>query len=285
VHGGWKEHWRTWGVPALVLIALLLVETPIYYQMFQVFAHGPLLTVAFAVGAILVLAVGPHYYGRVYRRWEEYHRWADKPRKGAADPGGNTGGPERLEVKTRRQGIARRPVMLFLIPVIWIVVIGGAVTLRLLALTDAPPIQVDDLAISPPKLETFWEIAAVVAVLLGLMIFTALIAVELGRRTGNPNDHTLKEQCIRLERTKREFAEAANVLRDRTEYAKTLDQYLDGLDQIRVDHVQGIDSGYDRVETEYTQALARHINVPVIVPYLTAALERHQRRHYTQADS
>lgn len=298
LYGGFKEFWHAWGAPTLILLALLLVETPIYFQMFQVFGHGWLLTVSFAVGAILVLAVGPHYYGRVFRRWEEYHRWAgggrrrrgdgrggDPAAEAGAHPGAHPAAPSRPELSAHRHGIARRPVLLFVIPVIWFAVIAGVTTLRLVSLTDPEPFRIADLEITPPTLESFWEIAAVVAVLLGLMIFTALIAAELGRRTGNPNDHTLKEQRARLARAKQEFDEAAAELRECTAYAKKLDQYIEGFDRSRVDHVQRIDSGFDRVEIEYVQALGRHINVPGIVPYLNTALERHQRRHYTQAES
>jgi membrane protein implicated in regulation of membrane protease activity len=271
--GGWREMLRAWGAPALLLLALLAVETPIYYGTFLDFGESSLMTYALAIGAIFVFVFGPHMYGRKFREWQEFR---GRPAHELAD---------EEEVRKRRRGLAQRPVLLFLIPVIWFLAITAVVTLRMSALTAAKEITVSGVTVVIPAADDGWKLAATIVVFLALMTFTALIAAELGRRTGNPNDQDLREQRIKLERATAALAAAEANLADADEYGKLLDDFLDGAERDRELIFAQIDAKYDEVEAMYMEGLVADIDDPDAARYGPAVLDRHQRRHYIQADS
>ncbi|GAA4197796.1 hypothetical protein [Microbispora amethystogenes] len=274
--GGWREMLRLWGVPALLLLVLLTIEVPIYYATFLAWGDTTIMTYALAVGAIFVFVFGPHMYGRSFREWQE-HR-GRRRRRAEDDEEGEDG-------RGRRRGLAGRPVVLFLIPVIWLAAIGAVVSLRLVAIAGTTEITLSGTTITIPPATEGWKLFATVVLFLALMIFTALIATELGRRTGNPNDRDLKEQRMKLQRAAQalEIAQARQEESDR--YGAELGDYLATLKQKRDMYTAQIDGGFDHVETIYMDALIGALDDPDASRYGPAILDRHQRRHYTQADS
>ncbi|MEV5408923.1 hypothetical protein AB0K60_08800 [Thermopolyspora sp. NPDC052614] len=273
IEGGAREMLRAWGAPALLLLVLLTVETPIYYGTFLDFGEATIMTYALAVGAIFVFVFGPHMYGRKFREWQEFR---GRPAHELDD---------EEEVRKRRRGLAQRPILLFAIPVIWFIAITGVVTLRLRALTAEKRILVPGGEVVIPAADDGWKLAATVVVFLALMTFTALIAVELGRRTGNPNDRDLREQRLKLERAAAALAVAEANLADSDEYGKLLDDHLADAGRSRELLIAQIDARYDEVEAEYMEGLLGGLDDPDAARYGPAVLARHQRRHYIQADS
>ncbi|MEO3808199.1 hypothetical protein ABGB17_04285 [Sphaerisporangium sp. B11E5] len=270
--GGRREALRSWGVPLLLLLALLTVEVPIYYATFLNWGETTLMTYALAIGAIFVFVFGPHMYGRKFREWEEFRgRRRHSQEKGEAAP--------------RRRGLAGRPVILFLIPVIWLLAIGAVASLRLLLIGDVVYIDADGNEQRMPSAIDGWGLVPTVILVTALMIFTALIATELGRRMGNPNDRALKEQRAHLRRTAQALAAAQGRQEGCDAYAMELDHYLSTIEQTRERYTTQIEGGYDHVETIYMDALIGGIEDPKASLFGPSVLDRHQRRRHDHNQS
>ncbi|GAA4587619.1 hypothetical protein GCM10023194_37110 [Planotetraspora phitsanulokensis] len=281
--GGWREVLKQWGVPLLLLLVLLTVEVPIYYQTFLNWGESTVMTYAFALGAIFVFVFGPHFYGRKFREWEEFRGW----RRHAADAGGSGHPNERDDGRPRRRGLAGRPVILFLIPVIWLAAIAAVASLRLLVIDDVTYVDSEGVVREAPSLIEGWGLIPTVILVFALMIFTALIATELGRRMGNPNDRDLKEQRAGLRRAAQALKAAEARQSESDAYAAELAQYLSTARQNRETHTMRIEGGFDHLETIYMDALIRRIDDPKASLYGPSVLDRHQRRRhdYNQSDT
>ncbi|MFC6086299.1 hypothetical protein [Sphaerisporangium aureirubrum] len=267
--GGWREALRSWGVPFLLLLVLLSIEVPIYYATFLNWGETTIMTYALALGAIFVFVFGPHMYGRKFREWEEFRgRRRHSERKGED------------ERSPRRRGLAGRPVILFLIPVIWLAAIGAVASLRLLLIGDVTYIDADGNEQRVPSAIDGWGLIPTVILVTALMIFTALIATELGRRMGNPNDRALKEHRAHLRRTSQALAAAQARQEECDSYAMELDHYLATIDQSRERYTTQIEGGYDHVETIYMDALISGIEDPKASLFGPSVLDRHQRRRH-----
>ena len=274
--GGWREMLRLWGVPILLLLVLLTIEVPIYYATFLDWGETTVMTYALAIGAIFVFVFGPHMYGRRFREWQEF-----RGRRRARTDGGE--GAE--DGRDRRRGLAERPIILFLVPVIWLAAIGAVVSLRLVAIAGTTEITVSGTTVTIPSSTEGGKLFATVVLFLALMIFTALIATELGRRTGNPNDRDLKEQRMKLRHATRDLEVAQARQAESDKYTAELGDHLATLRQKREMYTAQIDGGFDHLETLYMGALIGSLDDPDASRYGPAILDRHQRRHYTQADS
>ncbi|GAA1285411.1 hypothetical protein Psi02_32060 [Planotetraspora silvatica] len=283
LRGGWREVLKQWGVPLLLLLLLLTVEVPIYYQTFLIWGDTTTMTYAFAIGAIFVFVFGPHFYGRKFREWEEFRG----SRRHAADRGGDRRGTERDGGRQRRRGLAGRPVILFLIPVIWLAAIAAVAALRLLLIDGVSYTDSNGVEQEAPSLIEGWGLIPTVILVFTLMIFTALIATELGRRMGNPNDHDLKEQRAGLRRAAQVLKAAEARQAESDAYASELAQYLSTARQNRDMHTMRIEGGFDHLETIYMDALIRRIDDPKASLYGPSVLDRHQRRRhdYNQSDT
>jgi hypothetical protein len=281
--GDRREVLRQWGVPLFLLLVVLSVEVPIYYQTFLNWGETTAMTYAFAIGAIFVFVFGPHFYGRKFREWEEFRGW----RRHAADSGASGHHTERDDGRPRRRGLAGRPVILFLIPVIWLAAIAAVASLRLLTIGDVTYVDSEGVVREAPTLIAGWGLVPTVILVFALLIFTALIATELGRRMGNPNDHDLKEQRAALRRASTALDTAAARQRESDEYATRVGQYLSSTRQNRETHMARTEGRFDHLEAIYMDALIGGIDDPKASLYGPSVLDRHQRRRhdYNQSDT
>lgn len=270
--GGWREALRSWGVPFLLLLALLTVEVPIYYATFLNWGETTFMTVALAIGAIFVFVFGPHMYGRKFREWQEFRGRRGHGHEGDGRPG-------------RRRGLAGRPVILFLIPVIWLLAIGAVASLRLLLIGDVVYVDADGNEQRMPSAIDGWGLVPTIVLVTALMIFTALIATELGRRMGNPNDRALTEQRAHLHRTGQTLAAAQARQEECDAYAMELDHFLSTIDETRERYTTRIEGGYDHVETVYMDALISGVDDPKASLFGPSVLDRHQRRRHDHNQS
>ncbi|WP_067173154.1 hypothetical protein [Microtetraspora niveoalba] len=262
---GWRKTVGHWAVPLLILLVLLAVETPIYYETFLNWGDSMALTYLLAVGAVFVFVFGPHFYGRNLREWQEYR----------------TRGEEA-------HGLAKWPPLLIIVPVIWLFAIGSVAYFRMNALFHTISVEDQETGESRQIASVASDIGVVptLVLVLALLIFTALIATELGRRMGNPNDKELREQRARLRRAEAEMRAADHW---RTEIDTRLGEIaglLDELERRKRTCPAQIERGFDSVETVYVQELIRPIGDEELALFVPVILDRHRRRHeWIVADS
>ncbi|GAA1276900.1 hypothetical protein [Planotetraspora silvatica] len=268
--GGWREVFKQWGVPLLVL---LTVEVPIYYQTFLGWGGSTTMAYALVIGAIFVFVFGPHFYGRKFREWEEFRG----RRHHGQDIGDDTG---RDGGRPRRRGLAGRPVILFLTPVIWLAALATVGSLRLLMIDNVTYVDSESVLRKAPWLIERWGLIPAGILVFALMIFTALIATELGRRMGNPNDRDLKEQRTGLRYATQVLKAAEARQAESDAYASELAQYLSTARQNRETHTMRVEGGFDHLETIYMDALIRRIDDPKALLYGPSVLDGHQRRRH-----
>ncbi|GAA0414198.1 hypothetical protein Acor_10020 [Acrocarpospora corrugata] len=279
--GGWKAALRHWAGPIIILALLLTVDVPIYYATFLVFGESPVLTYALAIGAILVFVLGPHFYGRSFREWQEYRDRGDR-----AD----------------RRGLAKWPILLFVIPVLWFVSICSIAYMRLKSLYENPPVLYG--ADGKPLAKNFDaagnEIPSdttllgqlgylpLLIVFLALMIFTALIATELGRRMGNPNDRLLKEQRANRLRARGVLDQAQRRKAEAARKSKEIAAFLAELTAAEERGPAQIEQHFDKAEEIYVNSLAMTVDakdddpdrIDRVVLFGPGILRRHRRlRH------
>ncbi|WP_049561344.1 hypothetical protein [Nonomuraea sp. SBT364] len=219
---------RRWLPAALLLLLLLVVEVPILYQVILSWGDSVAMTALLAAGAALIMLVAPHMYGRAFRSWQEH--------------GGSA--------KGRR--------LLVLTALIWLGLIVAVAVLRRDALVK--PLVVDGEAIGPTA-EGVGELPTMI-LLLALLIATALIAADLGRRMHNPNDGRLRDLRAKRDAEAAASAAAQVVYQQDAGYAESIAQYAQAADRRRASRVRQLDSGYDSLATAYLGGVVEGLRDP-----------------------
>ncbi|MEV0382560.1 hypothetical protein [Nonomuraea sp. NPDC050643] len=225
------SHWpvvRRWLPAALLLLLLLIVEVPILYQVILSWGDSVAMTALLAAGAALIMLVAPHMYGRAFRAWQEH---------------GSS---------------AKGRWLLIGVALTWLGLIVAVAVLRRDALVK--PLVVDGQEIGPTS-EGVGRLPTMI-LLLALLIATALIAADLGRRMHNPNDRRLRELRAKRDTEARASATAqADYQRD-TGYAESVAQYLQAVDRRRASRLRQLDSGYDSLATAYLGGVVEGLRDP-----------------------
>ncbi|WP_214321974.1 hypothetical protein [Nonomuraea sediminis] len=219
---------RRWLPAALLLVLLLIVEVPILYQVILNWGDSIAMTALLAAGAALIMLVAPHMYGRAFRAWQE------------------AGSP------------ARGRWLLGFVALVWLGLIGAVAVLRRDALVK--PLVVDGQNIGPTS-DGVGQLPTMI-LLLALLVATALIAADLGRRMHNPNDRRLREL-----RAKRDF-EAATCARAQAAYqgdagyAESVAQYVQAAERRHAGRVRQLDSGFESLSTAYLGGVVEGLRDP-----------------------
>lgn len=250
--------------PLLLLVALLGVEIPIYFETFLDLGDNVVLTTLFAIAAMLVLGLGPHLYGRKFRAWQE---------EGTA--------PRRAREFTPRDWL--RPSPMTLLPAVWLIVIVSVAVMRVTALTK--PRTYTSSTGEPIPLRTISDGIGVVPtfiLLLALMIFTAMIAVESGRRMANPNNKRLRDARVRLREVKKEVDEAQRLAVADEHRQRELERFLQGGASYQGEYAQRIISGYERVEKAYVDSFLTVPGQedPRVSHFATVIMDNHRARRH-----
>ncbi|NUR88890.1 MAG: hypothetical protein HOY71_32800 [Nonomuraea sp.] len=219
---------RRWLPAVLLLVLLLVVEVPILYQVILNWGDSVAMTALLAAGAALIMLVAPHMYGRAFRAWQE------------------NGSP------------VRGRLLLALVALVWLGLIGAVAVLRRDALIK--PIVVDGQQIGPTT-EGIGQLPTMV-LLLALLVATALIAADLGRRMHNPNDRRLRELRAKRDADSRAFAEAQAAYQLDAGYAESVAQYVQTADRHRAGRIRQLDSGFDSLATAYLGGVVEGLRDP-----------------------
>ncbi|MBT2229434.1 hypothetical protein [Nonomuraea sp. NEAU-A123] len=219
---------RRWLPAALLLLLLLIVEVPILYQVILNWGDSVAMTALLAAGAALIMLVAPHMYGRTFRAWQE------------------NGSP------------AKGRWLLIAVALVWLGLIVAVAVLRREALVR--PLVVDGQEIGPTSSGV--GLLPTMILLLALLVATALIAADLGRRMHNPNDRRLRE--LRAKRDAEAVACAAaqaDYQRD-AGYAESVAQYLQAVDRRLASRMRQLDSGFDSLGTAYLGGVVEGLHDP-----------------------
>ncbi|MCK2219976.1 hypothetical protein MF672_040200 [Actinomadura sp. ATCC 31491] len=219
---------RRWLPAALLLTLLVVVEVPILYQVILSWGDSVAMTALLAAGAALIMLVAPHMYGRAFRAWQEH----GSPAQG-----------RRLLI-----GVAA----------VWLGLIVAVAVLRRDALVK--PLVVDGQDIGPTSAGV--SQLPTMVLLLALLIATALIAADLGRRMHNPNDRRLRELRAKRDAEARVLAEAQAAYQRDTGYAESIAQYLQAAERRRAGRLRRLDSGFDSLATAYLGGVVEGLRDP-----------------------
>ncbi|GAA0408036.1 hypothetical protein Acor_80810 [Acrocarpospora corrugata] len=236
IKGGFGRRLRKVGPPFLLLIALLAVDIPIYYQTLLDLGISGLMTAALGVAAVLVFGFGPHLYGRKFREWQE---------EGTA--------PRSAREFSLRDWISR-PSMMIVLPVLWLVTITAVTWARLQTLVSlAQPVPGDPASVVGPAIVTIGAVPMLI-LLLTLVIFTGIIAMETGRRMGNPNDRLLKDARAQVRELEERLSAARQRVGEAAQYRNRLTEISDPQKPYEHELIEQIHRGYDLVESSYVTA-------------------------------
>ncbi|SDG98128.1 hypothetical protein [Nonomuraea jiangxiensis] len=213
---------------ALLLLLLLIVEVPILYQVILNWGDSVAMTALLAAGAALIMLVAPHMYGRAFRSWQEQ------------------GSP------------ARGRFLLVLAALVWLGLIVAVAVLRRDALVR--PLVVDGQEIGPAS-EGVSQVPTMI-LLLALLVATALIAADLGRRMHNPNDRRLRELRAKRDVESRACAAAQAAYQRDAGYAESIAQYLQAVERRRAGRLRQLDSGFDSLATAYLGGVVEGLKDP-----------------------
>ncbi|MGN9781773.1 hypothetical protein ACTMTF_10120 [Nonomuraea sp. ZG12] len=219
---------RRWLPAALLLLLLLIVEVPILYQVILSWGDSVAMTALLAAGTALIMLVAPHLYGRTFRSWQEH---------------GSS---------------ARGRWLLAGVALVWLGLIVAVAVLRRDALVR--PLVVDGQEIGPTS-EGVGQLPTMI-LLLALLIATALIAADLGRRMHNPNDRRLRELRAKRDAEARTHAAAQAVYQQDAGHAESIAQYLQSADRRRAGRVRQLDSGFDSLATAYLGGVVEGLRDP-----------------------
>ncbi|NUP03812.1 MAG: hypothetical protein HOV96_04715 [Nonomuraea sp.] len=219
---------RRWLPAALLLLLLLIVEVPILYQVILNWGDSVAMTALLAAGAALIMLVAPHMYGRSFRAWQEH---------------GSS---------------AKGRLLLGAVALVWLGFIVAVAVLRRDALVK--PLVVDGQEIGPTS-EGVGQLPTMI-LLLALLIATALIAADLGRRMHNPNDRRLRELRAKRDAEARTAAEAQDAYQRDAGYAESVAQYLQAADRRRSSRLRRLDSGFDSLATAYLGGVVEGLRDP-----------------------
>ncbi|MFC5824741.1 hypothetical protein [Nonomuraea insulae] len=265
VSGGFGKRLRRDGPPLLLLAVLLGVEIPIYYETFLDLGDRPLLTAMLAAVAVLVFGLGPHMYGRKFREWQE------------------EGSAPRQAREFRLRDWFTRPSPMTLLPLLWLVTVVAVAVTRLRTLSTPVPytsstgelLRLTELADGIGMVPTF-------ILLLALMIFTAMIALETGRRMGNPNDKRLRDGRARLRQLSADLDKAKEQAGRDEHLQAGLEQFLNGGATSQHEQAGQLESGYEQVECAYVAAFLTVLAAedPQISGWATTIMSNHRRRRH-----
>jgi hypothetical protein len=167
-------------------------------------------------------------YGRAFRAWQEH----GSPAKG------------------------RR--LLGAVALVWLGFIVAVAVLRRDALVK--PLVVDGQEIGPTS-QGVGQLPTMI-LLLVLLIATALIAADLGRRMHNPNDRRLRELRAKRDAEARACADAQNAYQRDAGYAESIAQYLQAADRRRSSRLRQLDGGFDSLATAYLGGVVEGLRDP-----------------------
>jgi len=219
---------RRWLPAALLLLLLLIVEVPILYQVILSWGDSVAMTALLAAGTALIMLVAPHMYGRAFRSWQEHG------------------------------GSARGRWLLTVVALVWLGLIVAVAVLRRDALVK--PLIVDGQAIGPTS-EGVGQLPTMI-LLLALLIATALIAADLGRRMHNPNDVRLRELRAKRDAEARALAAAQAVYQQDAGHAESIAQYLQSADRRGAGRLRQLDGGFDSLATAYLGGVVEGLRDP-----------------------
>ncbi|NBE92903.1 hypothetical protein FE391_04600 [Nonomuraea sp. KC401] len=219
---------RRWLPAALLLLLLLVVEVPILYQVILSWGDSVAMTALLAAGAALIMLVAPHMYGRAFRSWQEH---------GSSSQG---------------------RWLLIGVATVWLGLIVAVAVLRRDALVR--PLVVDGQEIGPTS-EGVGQLPTMV-LLLALLVATALIAADLGRRMHNPNDRRLRELRAKRDAEARVFAEAQAAYQHDAGYAESIVHYVEAAERRRASRLRQLDSGFDSLATAYLGGVVEGLKDP-----------------------
>lgn len=219
---------RRWLPAALLLLLLLIVEVPILYQVILNWGDSVSMTALLAAGAALIMLVAPHMYGRAFRGWQEH---------------GSS---------------AKGRVLLIAVALVWLGLIVAVAVLRRDALVK--PLVVDGQTIGPTS-DGVGQLPTMV-LLLALLVATALIAADLGRRMHNPNDRRLRELRAKRDADARACRTAQAAYQQDAGYAESIGQYLQGADRRRVSRTLQVDNGFGSLATAYLGGVVEGLRDP-----------------------
>ncbi|TDD51280.1 hypothetical protein E1286_10475 [Nonomuraea terrae] len=244
ITGGRRPAVRRWLPAALLLTLLVIVEVPILYQVILSWGDSVAMTALLAAGAALVMLVAPHMYGRAFRSWQE------------------NGSP------------AKGRWLLIGVALVWLGLILAVAVLRRDALVR--PLVVDGQAIGPAS-EGVGRLPTMV-LLLALLIATALIAADLGRRMHNPNDRRLFELRAKRDAEAKACAAAQVAYQADAGYAESIAQYLQGADRRRAGRLRQLDSGFDSLATAYLGGVVEGLKDPEAASWAERIVLRRRTR-------
>lgn len=231
---------RRWLPAALLLLLLLIVEVPILYQVILNWGDSVYMTALLAAGAALIMLVAPHMYGRAFRGWQEH-------------------------------GSSMRGRWLLIgVALVWLGLIVAVAVLRRDALVK--PLIVDGQAIGPTS-DGVGQVPTMV-LLLALLIATALIAADLGRRMHNPNDRRLRELRAKRDHDATACARAQGAYQQDAAYAESVAQFVQSADRRRASRVRQVDNGFDSLATAYLGGVVEGLHDPEAASWAERILMR-----------
>jgi hypothetical protein len=219
---------RRWLPAALLLLLLVIVEVPILYQVILSWGDSVAMTALLAAGAALVMLVAPHMYGRAFRSWQEH------------------GAP------------AKGRWLLIGVALVWLGFIVAVAVLRRDALVR--PLVVDGEEIGPTS-QGVGTLPTMI-LLLALLIATALIAADLGRRMYNPNDRTLRELRAKLAAENAALAAAQRAYQQDAGYAESIAQYVESAERRLAGRTRQLERGFESLATAYLGGVVEGLRDP-----------------------
>jgi hypothetical protein len=241
------SHWpliRRWLPGALLLLLLLIVEVPILYQVILSWGDSVAMTALLAAGAALIMLVAPHMYGRAFRSWQEH---------------GSS---------------AKGRWLLIGVAVVWLGLIVAVAVLRRDALVK--PLIVDGQEIGPTS-EGVGQLPTMI-LLLALLVATALIAADLGRRMHNPNDQRLRELRAKRDAEAAACAAAQAAYQHDAGYAESIAQYLQAVERRKASRLRQLDSGFDSLATAYLGGVVEGLKDPEAASWAERIVLRRRTR-------
>ncbi|MGI5282674.1 hypothetical protein ACQEVF_05020 [Nonomuraea polychroma] len=241
------SHWpliRRWLPAALLLLLLLIVEVPILYQVILSWGDSVAMTALLAAGAALIMLVAPHMYGRAFRSWQEH---------------GSS---------------AKGRWLLIGVALAWLGLIVAVAVLRRDALVK--PLIVDGQEIGPTS-EGVGQVPTMI-LLLALLIATALIAADLGRRMHNPNDRRLRELRAKRDAEAAACAAAQAAYQHDAGYAESIAQHLQAVERRKASRLRQLDSGFDSLATAYLGGVVEGLKDPEAASWAERIVLRRRTR-------
>lgn len=226
--GGTWVRVRRWLPGSLLLLVLLAIELPIYYQIILNWGDSVVMTILLATGAALIMLILPHLYGRWLRLW--------------------------LENGRQTLGL----VLLIGLAVLWLGFLLAVSVLRRDALIqpirDAEGNIIGELSGNLGGLPT-------AILVITLLVFTAVLAAYLGY-LHNPNDHRFKELRAKRDDLARVYQEAERSHERATAYARSVECFIDAADQRAADRRKDTLSGYAALEAAYLEGVVEGLADP-----------------------